>query len=107
MQHWQQHIDILCRPGCADKLTDLLDAQKEQLIDVEAPELSPLLGSVMHLTKGTVCHCPTAFLGTFDSSPNHSFPKALFQVWGCHSLGLLQQQSKALAQAEVCCSCSC
>eukprot|EP00961_Rhodomonas_salina_P122541 1650424-Rhodomonas_salina.6 len=58
MQHWQQHIDILHRPECADKLKDLLNAQKEQLIFIETPELSesPLICSVMHLTKGTVSH---------------------------------------------------
>eukprot|EP00961_Rhodomonas_salina_P055872 750212-Rhodomonas_salina.1 len=79
MQHWQQHINILRRPEYADKLKDLLDAQKEQLIDVKTPELSPLICSVVHLMKGTVSHCPTAFLGTFDSGPNSSFLKALFQ----------------------------
>lgn len=107
MQHWQPHIDILRRPACVDKLKDLLDAQKEQLIDVETPDLSPLIGSVVHLTKGTVSHRPTAFLGTFDSGPNRRFPKALFQVWGCHSLGLQPPPSRALAQAEVRCRCSC
>eukprot|EP00961_Rhodomonas_salina_P162356 2186854-Rhodomonas_salina.1 len=79
MQHWQPHIDILRQQACTEKLRDLLDAQKEQLIDVEAPDLSSLIGSVVDLTKGTVSHRPTAFLGTFDSCQNCRFPKDLFQ----------------------------
>jgi len=56
-------------------------------LDVTRPGLSPLLGSVVRLTAGTLAHSATAWLREFDSGPHRRFPWAQpeFREWACLS----------------------
>lgn len=72
------------------------------------PGLSPLLGSVVRLTAGTLAHSATAWLREFDSGPHRRFPWAQpeFREWACLSVGLPPPTSAALADCGLTCPCN-